>query len=101
MLGGDLRLESSDARQRLRLLRVTLDSAGWAVHDAESGARVLAEASYFRPDCVVLDLGLPDLAGVEVHREYLRVHLAALRRKLGAAVVIRTEPGIGNRFRND
>ena len=213
-----------DEPQLRRLLRVTLEAAGWAVHDAESGARGLAEAAYLRPDCVVLDLGLPDLAGVEVlrrlrewsrtpvlilsvrddaadkvealeagaddyvtkpfdaaeliarcraimrrgdaretapifeagpltvdfsarivrvdtkevpltaleyallrhlvlnagkvlthgyllrqvwgpqaeeHREYLRVHLAALRRKLGPSVVIKTEPGIGYRLRTD
>lgn len=34
----------------------------------------------------------------EDHRQYLRVHVAALRRKLGSAVRIKTETVIGYRL---
>lgn len=49
-----------------RLLRLTLETAGWKVGEAETGTQGLSEAAYFRPDCVVLDLGLPDVSGMEV-----------------------------------
>lgn len=57
-----------DEPQIRRLLRITLESAGWTVHDAANGTTGLSEAAYLRPDCLVLDLGLPDLSGVEVLR---------------------------------
>ena len=55
-----------DEVQIRRLLRVTLEAAGYAVRDAESGQLGLNEVAYRRPDLVILDLGLPDLPGVEV-----------------------------------
>lgn len=55
-----------DEIQIRRLLRLTLESAGWRVGEADSGATGLSEAAFFRPDCVILDLGLPDISGMEV-----------------------------------
>ena len=55
-----------DEVQIRRLLRVTLEAAGYAVREADSGQLGLNEAAYRRPDAVILDLGLPDLPGVEV-----------------------------------
>jgi two-component system KDP operon response regulator KdpE len=49
-----------------RLLRVTLESAGFAVRDCENGQAGMTAIALRRPDAVVLDLGLPDLSGVEV-----------------------------------
>ncbi len=57
-----------DEVQIRRLLRVTLEAAGYAVREAETGQLGLNEAAYRRPDAVILDLGLPDLSGVEVLR---------------------------------
>ena len=57
-----------DEVQIRRLLRVALEAAGYAVREADSGQTGLNEAAYRRPDAVILDLGLPDLAGVEVLR---------------------------------
>jgi two-component system KDP operon response regulator KdpE len=57
-----------DEIQIRRLLRVTLETVGWKVSEAEDGNRGLSEAAFFRPDCVVLDLGLPGLRGIEVLR---------------------------------
>ncbi len=57
-----------DEAQIRRLLRVTLESAGWRVRDADSGAQALSEAALTRPDGIVLDLGLPDMPGIEVLR---------------------------------
>lgn len=55
-----------DEVQIRRLLRLTLETAGWKVGEAEAGMAGLSEAAFFRPDCVILDLGLPDLPGTEV-----------------------------------
>jgi two-component system KDP operon response regulator KdpE len=51
-----------------RFLRTSLDAEGFEVIEAESGARGLAAAANARPECVILDLGLPDMDGVEIIR---------------------------------
>ena len=55
-----------DELQIRRLLRVTLESVDYIVHEAETGESGLAEIAFRRPDVVILDLGLPDLGGIEV-----------------------------------
>jgi two-component system KDP operon response regulator KdpE len=57
-----------DEPQIRRLLVTTLDSCGWKGLEAENGARGLHELALVRPDAVLLDLGLPDLPGIEVLR---------------------------------
>ncbi|HCC54742.1 MAG TPA: DNA-binding response regulator [Desulfobulbaceae bacterium] len=51
-----------------RLLVTVLSSSGFSVHQAENGRLGLAAAAVVRPDLILLDLGLPDLDGVEVIR---------------------------------
>lgn len=51
-----------------RFLRVTLVSQGYAVSEAASGAEALTQAAADKPDVVMLDLGLPDMDGIEVVR---------------------------------
>jgi two-component system, OmpR family, KDP operon response regulator KdpE len=55
-----------DDPQLLRAMRITLHARGYDVVTAATGRRGLAEAASAHPDIVVLDLGLPDLDGVEV-----------------------------------
>lgn len=55
-----------DEVQIRRLLRLALDARGYAVKEAENGRLGLQEAAFHRPDVVLLDLGLPDLDGLEV-----------------------------------
>jgi two-component system KDP operon response regulator KdpE len=57
-----------DDPQIRRFLRTVLPPEGFDVHEAESGERGLVEAATRKPDLVILDLGLPDLDGVEVVR---------------------------------
>ena len=57
-----------DEIQIRRLLRLTLESAGYRVREAETGALGLNEAAVQRPDAIVLDLSLPDLDGLAVLR---------------------------------
>lgn len=57
-----------DELQIRRLLRLTLSSAGYGVCEAETGQTGLQEAAFNQPDGIILDLGLPDMDGVEVLR---------------------------------
>jgi two-component system KDP operon response regulator KdpE len=52
----------------LGVCRVGLDALGHQVRTAETGSDGLSETAISHPDVVVLDLGLPDLDGVEVCR---------------------------------
>ncbi|GIJ78697.1 two-component system, OmpR family, KDP operon response regulator KdpE [Micromonospora phaseoli] len=55
-----------DEPQILRALRINLRARGYEVDIAATGADALKAAASHPPDLVVLDLGLPDLDGVEV-----------------------------------
>jgi two-component system KDP operon response regulator KdpE len=55
-----------DEKQLRRLLRVVLETDGYEVREAESGTLGLAEAAARPPEIILLDLGLPDLDGLEV-----------------------------------
>ena len=49
-----------------RFLRTALDTGEFSLHQAENGHGALAAAAALRPDIILLDLGLPDMDGVEV-----------------------------------
>ncbi len=51
-----------------RFLRATLTSQGYRLFEAATGADGLAEAATRQPDLIILDLGLPDIDGLEVIR---------------------------------
>ena len=55
-----------DEPQILRALRINLRVRGYEVDTAASGKQALETAARHPPDLVILDLGLPDLNGVEV-----------------------------------
>ncbi|WP_405096617.1 response regulator [Micromonospora sp. NBC_01412] len=57
-----------DEPQILRALRINLRARGYDVEVADTGTGALRAAAAHPPDLVVLDLGLPDLDGVEVIR---------------------------------
>jgi two-component system KDP operon response regulator KdpE len=65
--GGPLRvLVVDDEPAILRFLRVGLGSQGYVVLEAENGQKALDAVQSRRADIVVLDLGLPDIDGLEV-----------------------------------
>jgi two-component system phosphate regulon response regulator PhoB len=66
--------DAADVRQ---LAHISLSAVGFEVHEAVDGASALATAERIKPDCILLDLLLPDMSGVEVCR--------ALRLQPGAA----------------
>ncbi|HLZ37427.1 MAG TPA: response regulator [Mycobacteriales bacterium] len=55
-----------DDPQILRALRINLRARQYEVAVAPDGTQALRQAIDWRPDLVVLDLGLPDIDGVEV-----------------------------------
>ncbi|MEV5826243.1 response regulator [Spirillospora sp. NPDC052242] len=57
-----------DSPQILTTLRLNLRARDYEVEVAADGGQALVRAADWRPDLVVLDLGLPDLDGVEVIR---------------------------------
>jgi two-component system KDP operon response regulator KdpE len=57
-----------DEPQILRALRINLVARQYRVSTATTGAEALRAAANDRPDLVVLDLGLPDMDGVDVVR---------------------------------
>jgi two-component system, OmpR family, KDP operon response regulator KdpE len=56
-----------DERPIRRFLRTALAS-NYAVFEAENGEEALRSVAVSRPDLVILDLGLPDMDGLEVTR---------------------------------
>ncbi len=55
-----------DEPQIVRALRINLRVRQYDVHAAGTAGEALELAARYRPDLVILDLGLPDLDGVEV-----------------------------------
>jgi len=55
-----------DEVQIRRFLKLALETEGYRVFEAETGQEGLTAAVYRRPDVIILDLGLPDLDGIEV-----------------------------------
>jgi two-component system KDP operon response regulator KdpE len=51
-----------------RFLRASLSAHGYEIFEAGDGQSALSAVTAERPDLVILDLGLPDLDGIEVTR---------------------------------
>jgi two-component system KDP operon response regulator KdpE len=69
-----------DEPQIIRALRINLRVRQYEVFAAASGAEALTEAARHPPDVVILDLGLPDLDGLEV--------IAGLRGWTSAPIIV-------------
>src|SRR6202048_1540795 len=54
-----------DEVQMRRLLRVVLEGENYQVHEVETAQQGLTEIAGRRPDVILLDLGLPDMDGLE------------------------------------
>ena len=58
-----------DEKQIRRFVRTSLEAQGHKVFEAQTAREGLIEAGTRKPDLVVLDLGLPDMDGVEFLRD--------------------------------
>ena len=74
-----------DEKKILQLARDYLEHAGFAVLTTENGANTLAVAWREKPDLIVLDLGLPDLDGLDVTR--------TLRKESNVPIIMLTARG--------
>jgi two-component system, OmpR family, KDP operon response regulator KdpE len=75
-----------DEPQLLRALRINLAVRHYEVAVAPNGASALRDAARWHPDLVVLDLGLPDLDGVDVIqglRGWTRIPIVVLSGRAG------------------
>ncbi|NUP12372.1 MAG: response regulator [Polyangiaceae bacterium] len=68
MTQGPLVLVVEDEPPMRKLLRATLQSHGYRVVDAASAAEAMTMFTSHNPDLVILDLGLPDVDGIDVTR---------------------------------
>ena len=55
-----------DEPQIRRFVGAGLELHGYTVKEANTGAAGLSAAAHMQPDVIVLDLGLPDMGGMEV-----------------------------------
>ena len=51
-----------------QILRLHLEAAGFEIHEAVDGGSAVAQALQDPPELVILDLGLPDISGLDVLR---------------------------------
>jgi two-component system KDP operon response regulator KdpE len=58
-----------DERAIRRFLNASLSAHGYTVFEASTGQEALTGVLSSRPDLIILDLGLPDLSGIEVTRK--------------------------------
>ncbi len=58
-----------DEKSIRRFLKTTLVSNGFTVSEAQNGKEALEMVATFHPDVMVLDLGLPDMDGIQVTKE--------------------------------
>jgi two-component system KDP operon response regulator KdpE len=77
-----------DEPQILRALRINLQARQFDVITAADGATALEAAKNQRPDLLILDLGLPDLDGVDVIRalrDWTQVPIIVLSGRVGSS----------------
>jgi two-component system KDP operon response regulator KdpE len=59
-----------DEIQIRRLLKLCLEAHGYIYHESAAGKEGLIEAARIHPDCIILDLGLPDMDGKNFLRSF-------------------------------
>src|SRR4030042_1745899 len=65
MSEGPVILIIEDESQIRRLLRLSLEAHGYQVKDATTAQEGLQQVAMARPDLIILDLGLPDMEGLD------------------------------------
>ncbi|MBK8021572.1 MAG: response regulator [Chloroflexi bacterium] len=57
-----------DEVQIRRFLRISLEANGYHAHEAVTGEEGISKSALLRPDVIILDMGLPDMDGLDVLR---------------------------------
>jgi two-component system KDP operon response regulator KdpE len=57
-----------DEPQMRKFVRIALESHDYRVLEAETAAEAIRQATAYTPDAILLDLGLPDMDGLELTR---------------------------------
>ncbi|MBN2546130.1 MAG: response regulator [Spirochaetes bacterium] len=65
MKEGGLILVVDDEQQIRRFIKISLESCGYKVFEAETGNKGITDAASINPDLIILDLGLPDMDGLD------------------------------------
>ena len=65
MIEGPVILVIDDESQIRRLLRLSLEAHGYQIKEATTAQEGLQMVAVARPDCIILDLGLPDMEGLD------------------------------------
>ncbi|MGF1507021.1 MAG: response regulator transcription factor [Anaerolineae bacterium] len=81
-----------DEPKIIRFLNTTLELSGYTILQAENGMQAIEEYEANRPDLIILDLGLPDIDGLDVlkHiRTYSTVPVVILTARDGEADKVR------------
>ena len=55
-----------DDKAERNLIAATLEMRDYRYHMAKNGTQAITEAASHQPDLIILDLGLPDMDGVEL-----------------------------------
>ncbi|MFA4844179.1 MAG: response regulator transcription factor [Candidatus Margulisiibacteriota bacterium] len=82
MSNGAKILVIDDEKSMRKLLEISLTTEGYQVESAKTAKEGLTQLSNFRPDIVILDLGLPDMTGNEVMKK--------IRERTGTPVIVLT-----------
>ena len=69
---GAIILVGDDEAAMRHVLHAQLSARGHSVYEAGTGADVLRTVSELEPDVILLDLGLPDIDGIEVTQRLRR-----------------------------
>ena len=67
---GAIILVGDDEVAMRQVLNAQLSARGHSVYEAGTGAEILRTVSVLEPDVILLDLGLPDIDGIEVTSVY-------------------------------
>lgn len=70
-----------DEQEVRKLLNIVLKAHGYHVQEVEDGQNAIVQTAIFHPDLLILDLGLPDMDGIDVIkriREWSKVPILIL-----------------------
>jgi CheY-like chemotaxis protein len=73
-IGGSRVLVADDDRDGALMLSVLLQSEGYEVRTVHGGQEALDAVREFKPDVVLLDIGMPKITGYEAARRLRRRH---------------------------